>query len=100
MNKMQVLGATTVAHFGYGAMMGLLYAPFAKKLPLPAIVKGLLFGLLVWAASYLGLLPLLGLSESAPTEPTGRNLLMIAAHLIWGASTGAVADVLMHTRAA
>jgi putative membrane protein len=100
MNKMQVLGATTIAHFGYGAMMGLLYAPFAKNLPLPAIVKGLLFGLLVWAASYLGLLPLLGLSGSAPTEPTRRNLLMIAAHIIWGASTGAVADVLMHTRAA
>jgi uncharacterized membrane protein YagU involved in acid resistance len=81
-------------------MMGLLYALFADKLPLPAIVKGLLFGLLVWAASYLGLLPLLGLTESAPTEPTRRNLLMIAARMIWGASTGAVADVLMQTREA
>ena len=94
MNKMQVLGATTIAHFGYGAMTGLLYAPFANKLPLPAIVKGLLFGLLVWAASYLGLLPLIGMSESGQREPGRRNLMMIAAHVVWGATMGLVAEVL------
>ena len=95
MNKIQILGATLVSHFGYGAMMGTLYAPLAKKIPLPAVVKGVLFGLGVWGASYLGLLPLLGMSESGQKEPGRRNLLMIAAHVVWGSAMGMVADVLL-----
>jgi putative membrane protein len=95
MNKKLVLCATLVSHFGYGAAMGALYAPVTGKLPLPAIVKGILFGLMVWAGSYLGLLPLLGLWESAYVEPSRRNLMMIAAHVVWGASTGATAGFLM-----
>ena len=96
MNKSQILAATTAAHFGYGATMGLLYALLVKRLPLPGLVKGLLFGLAVWTTSYLGLLPLLGISASAGKEPLRRNLMMIAAHVVWGASLGLVADVLKH----
>jgi putative membrane protein len=77
--------------------MGVLYTPFARKIPLHAAIKGMLFGLLVWLGSYFALLPLLGLWESAYTEPTRRNLLMIAAHVVWGASTGATAEVLIRT---
>jgi len=94
-NKVQILAATLVSHFGYGAVTGALYSPLAKKLPLPGFVKGILFGFVVWAASYLGLLPLLGISESAHKEPVRRNLMMIAAHLVWGSAMGVAADVLM-----
>src|SRR5437762_3412788 len=69
MNKPQILGATLVSHFGYGAAMGMLYSPLIKRMPLPAAVKGILFGLMVWVASYLGLLPLMGVSASAGDEP-------------------------------
>ncbi len=100
MNKQAVLAATLVSHLGYGATMGLLYTPFARKLPLPATLKGILFGLVVWAGSYLGLLPLLGMWESAYVEPSRRNLMMIGAHVVWGASTGVAARVLMETQAA
>jgi len=96
MNKTEVLRATMVSHFGYGAAMGTLYGPLAKRIPLPAIIKGVLFGLFVWAASYLGLLPLIGMSESGHREPGRRNLMMIAAHVIWGSSMGLIADLLMH----
>jgi uncharacterized membrane protein YagU involved in acid resistance len=94
MNKPQILAATLVSHFGYGATMGLLYLPLSKKLSLPTAIKGSIFGLLIWAASYLGLLPLLGLSENAPREPGRRNLMMIAAHLIWGSSLALISDTL------
>ena len=100
MNKQAVLAATLVSHLGYGATMGMLYTPVARKLPLPASLKGILFGLLVWAGSYLGLLPLLGMWESAYVEPSRRNLMMIAAHVVWGASTGVAASVLMGKQAA
>ncbi|HXL36058.1 MAG TPA: DUF6789 family protein [Ktedonobacteraceae bacterium] len=94
MNKMQVKAATLVSHFGYGAAMGVLYGVLGKKIPLPSPVKGVLFGLIVWAASYLGLLPLIGMSESGQREPGRRNLMMIAAHVVWGATMGVVAKVL------
>ena len=96
MNKQLILGATMVSHFGYGAAMGALYSPLGKRVPLPSIVKGILFGLLVWAASYLALLPMAGMSESGHREPVRRNLMMIAAHVVWGFATGAMAEVLTH----
>ncbi len=96
MNKQLVLAATTVSHFGYGTAMGALYSPLGKKLPLPGIVKGVIFGVLVWAASYLALLPMSGMLESGQREPAQRNLMMIAAHVVWGAAMGATADTLMH----
>jgi uncharacterized membrane protein YagU involved in acid resistance len=96
MNKTQILAATLLSHFGYGAAMGALYSPLHKNLPLPGVLKGVIFGFVVWAGSYLGLLPLLGISESAHKEPVRRNLMMIAAHLVWGLTMGLVADLLMY----
>src|SRR5438105_531865 len=94
MNKKQVEAVTIVSHFGYGAAMGMLYGTSGKNIPLPSPVKGVLFGLVVWVASYLGLLPLIGMSESGQREPGRRNLMMIAAHVVWGATMGVVAKVL------
>ncbi|GAC1641032.1 MAG: hypothetical protein NVS4B9_33470 [Ktedonobacteraceae bacterium] len=96
MNKQQILSATLASHFAYGAAMGMIYSPVIKRIPLPAAMKGIIFGLVIWMASYLGLLPLIGISASADDEPLRRNMLMIAAHVIWGATTGVVADVLGH----
>ena len=98
LNKQLILGATTASHFGYGAAMGAAYGPLQKLVPLPMTAQGVLYGLLVWAASYLGLLPLLGISASGDKEPVRRNLMMIAAHIVWGASLGAMASVLFHDR--
>lgn len=78
--------ATFAGHFAYGAMTGALY-PLVDKLPLPTVLKGTLYGAGVWFASYVGWLPQTGLLESATERPRRRNLLMIAAHTIWGIST-------------
>ena len=94
LSKQQILAATTVSHFGYGAAMGAAYGPLQQRVPLPPIAQGVLFGIVVWAASYLGLLPALGISASSHREPVRRNLMMIAAHVVWGAAMGAVAGVL------
>ncbi len=92
MNKPQLLGASLVSHFGYGATMGTLYTTLTRKIALPPIYKGTLFGLIVWAASYLGWLPVAGFSVAAPEEPARRNILMIVSHIIWGATTGLLSD--------
>ena len=94
MSKAQILAATTASHFGYGATMGLLYSVLGRRLPLTASLKGTLFGFVIWVASYQALLPLLGFSESSQGETTRRNLMMIGAHVVWGAVTGLATEVL------
>jgi uncharacterized membrane protein YagU involved in acid resistance len=76
------------AHFGYGAAAGALYAPLAEKIGLPPVTGGVLYGLAVWAGSYLGWLPAAGILRPATEHPPRRTALMIAAHIVWGATTG------------
>lgn len=79
----------TINHFGYGALAGGLYALFFSPLiQLPAAVRGILYGIVVWTGSYLGWIPALQLLPPATEQPPYRNLLMIIAHLVWGFWTG------------
>jgi uncharacterized membrane protein YagU involved in acid resistance len=84
-------GLTLLAHFGYGTAVGALYAPIAPRGWAASTLGGVGYGLLVWAGSYLGLLPAIGLLSPATRHPPRRNALMIAAHVVWGATLGAVA---------
>jgi len=84
--------ATTVSHFGYGGSVGAFYPALAERLPGPTLVKGALFGIGVWAASYLGWLPAAGILRPATREPAGRNAMMIASHVVWGAALAAVSE--------
>jgi uncharacterized membrane protein YagU involved in acid resistance len=86
--------ATLVAHFGYGAVAGIAYAPVAGKTGMHPVLEGAMYGLTVWGASYLGLLPATGLYKSAKEEWGGRNAMMIAAHVVWGGVLGAVTHAL------
>ncbi len=87
-------GLTLTAHFGYGTATGALFGAVANQLPPPRVVSGIVYGLTVWSVSYLALLPALGILRPATQHPAERNLLMIAAHVVWGASVGAIVDVL------
>lgn len=71
--------ATMLSHFGFGAVAGLLYT-----LPPAYRLGGPTYGLVVWAASYLGWLPAFRILAQANHHPARRNLLMLAAHIVWG----------------
>jgi uncharacterized membrane protein YagU involved in acid resistance len=43
-----------------------------------------MYGLGVWALSYLGWIPAARILAPAYRHPVRRNLLMIAAHVVWG----------------
>ena len=88
LDEPQRTAATLAAHFGYGAAMGGIFALLAPRAPGRPMVKGVTWGLIVWATSYLGLLPATGLHEPATQHPRERNLLMILAHVVWGGSLG------------
>ncbi|HEV2708046.1 MAG TPA: DUF6789 family protein [Pyrinomonadaceae bacterium] len=87
-------GLTWASHFAYGAACGALYAPLARRAPLPPVVSGVAFGLAVWAGSYLGWLPAAGILSPATEHPARRNALMIGAHVVWGAAAGALVGYL------
>jgi hypothetical protein len=91
MNRKQRKRATWLAHVAYGTGVGATYGSFSRAIPLPPPIKGVVFGLLVWASSYLGWLPAFDVSGSAPDQPMRRNLLMIGAHVVWGAVAGPIA---------
>lgn len=92
-----IVPATMAAHYGYGVATAIPYSIYLSDVPLPNVVKGSLYGFAVWAASYAGLHPMLGLRSQVSNMPLRRNLMMIAAHFVWGTSV-AYADDLLKTR--
>ena len=86
--------ATLLSHFGYGGAAGAIYGAISDEVRAPAVVKGIAAGLLLWTASYLGWLPGTGVLTPATKHPGRRNLLMIGAHVVWGASLGLTTEML------
>lgn len=81
-----------VNHFGYGAGSGAAFGVLASRMPLPPVMTGVAFALSVWTLSYLGWLPATRILPPATEQPARRNALMIAAHIVWGASMGLAFD--------
>jgi uncharacterized membrane protein YagU involved in acid resistance len=79
---------TILNHFGFGTTAGALYGPIAEACPLPPVLAGVSYALGVWAVSYLGWIPAVGLYRSATEEPPNRNVTMLAGHVLWGACLG------------
>jgi len=75
---------TWLSHFAYGAAAGSLYPLVTGPVKASPVLRGLLFGLVVWAGSYLGWVPAARILPSATQAPARRNLLMIGAHFLWG----------------
>jgi len=90
LNQEQAEALSITAHFGLGAAAGAGYAGFAGESGLPPVAEGALYGLAVWGGAYLGVLPHSGLYPSPSHDRRSRTMLMIGAHLVWGAALGLV----------
>ncbi len=88
------IAITLFLHFAFGAMAGTMYAALEEKIHARNYVKGIVAGLLVWSGSYLGWIPAAKILPSATRQPWRRNLLMIAAHIVWGAVLGLITQKL------
>jgi uncharacterized membrane protein YagU involved in acid resistance len=87
---------TMAAHFGYGAATGALYAA-ARPPGNPGL--GALYGVFIWGVSYLGWIPAARILSPATQHPSRRNGLMIACHLVWGATMAATLSELHRANA-
>lgn len=90
-------GVALAAHFAFGAMAGSAYGTIARARPAHPALAGIGYGLLVWSSQYLGVLPAAGVLSNAKHHPPRRTALMIAAHVVWGAALGLLADRLVRT---
>ena len=81
---------TLAVHVGYGALTGALYGAVAPRSLAGGLFAGVGFGMLVWSGSYLGWLPRLGVRQPVSYDPPARTGLMIAAHVVFGASLGII----------
>ena len=79
---------TLMLHFLFGALTGSVYGMLEDKVPIQRSIKGPVAGMVVWAGSYLGWVPVLGVMPPATRHPWRRNVMMIVAHLIWGLTLG------------
>lgn len=84
--------ATWAGHLGYGAAAASLYPITTRPLPLPGVIRGMIFALGVWSFSYMGWLPATHILPPAAHQPLRRTLIMISSHLVWGALIGLLAD--------
>jgi ribose/xylose/arabinose/galactoside ABC-type transport system permease subunit len=82
----------TLLHFGFGIGCGALFGVLHRRLPLrvPAAPHGMFFAFLIWATSYQGWIPALGIMPPAHRDHPRRPLAMILAHFIYGALLGTV----------
>lgn len=88
-SEQEQVSIALLAHFGFGAAAGAIFGLGGRLIATnsgPA--RGIIYGLIVWAANYLGLLPATGLYRAPQREPLGRHTMMIVAHVVWGAALG------------
>ena len=53
-----------------------------------SVMAGIAYGLIVWALAYGVGLPSLGLHPAATDDTKDRNQVLIASHIVWGATLG------------
>jgi uncharacterized membrane protein YagU involved in acid resistance len=80
-----------LGHFAYGAACGGIYALVRPLIPAPAPIAGAAYGLAVWAVSYLGLMPRLGLYPPPHWDKPSRRRTMIVGHVLFGVVLGLLA---------
>jgi len=84
--------ATVAAHLGYGVAMGAAFSLLHHELrPRGSpILSGIGFGLAVWALSYKGWVPALGIMPPPEHDRPGRPESMVLAHVVYGGVLGAL----------
>ncbi len=81
-------------HFGFGVVTGAFFGLLHRRLrpPIAAAPHGVVFGTLVWAVSYKGWVPALGIIPPPERDRPGRPISMVLAHWVYGLILGLIID--------
>lgn len=81
----------TGLHFAFGAGAGAAFGVIARRVPVPSVPLGVAYGTAIWGVSYMGWIPSLGLMPHADHDRRGRQAVMLAGHVVFGATLGVLA---------
>lgn len=81
-------------HLAFGALNGALYGAMVEMNPRLRAGAGLPFGIAVWAFADAAMVPALGLKRSPLDTSMGLHAYSAASHVVFGATTEFVRDVL------
>jgi hypothetical protein len=89
---------TSAVHVGFGAAAGALFGVLHRSLgrsgTWSAAALGVAYASIVYLVSYQGWVPALRILPPASRDDPGRVSTMVAAHWVYGATLGAVAELL------
>ena len=78
----------------YGSAWGLLYGLLQASYHQPPVLFGALYGLLVWLAGPVLLVPAMGLTRPPQEQPPARWAPLLAGHLAYGLAAAAAFEAL------
>lgn len=76
------------AHLAFGVVAGAVYPQVRGAYPGSGLLSGALYGLTIWFLAYVGVLPELGLYPDPVEDNTARQVVLVAAHIVYGATVG------------
>jgi putative membrane protein len=77
-----------VVHYGFGAVMGLLYGAAAVAVPAVTVGAGTGFGVAVWLGAHAIVVPALGLARSPLQQPLSKEAIELILHIAYGLTVG------------
>ncbi|KRL27794.1 periplasmic secreted protein [Limosilactobacillus frumenti DSM 13145] len=86
-----------LVHFGFSISFATAYAALLeKKVKLLTIGQGIPFGLAVWIAFHLVIMPAMGTVPSAKEQPEEEHLSESLGHAIWMWTNHEIAETVLH----
>lgn len=79
--------AGNLVHYAFGAGVGGLYGALATIMPRVTVARGLPFGVVVWLAAHVIMVPALGLAPPLTRQPSLKEASELVLHLVYGAVT-------------
>lgn len=81
----------TIAHYAFGGVAGAVYGVVAPRRARP--VGGVLYSGIIWATSYLGVLPRVGLMPRPSRDDPGRQIVTAVDHVVYGLALDASLEI-------
>ncbi|HBF74398.1 MAG TPA: DUF1440 domain-containing protein [Lactobacillus sp.] len=83
-----------MVHFGFSTTFAVLYSVAEHYAPAIRIGQGTLFGLGVWSAFHLGIMPAMGTVPSAKDQPAEEHVSEVLGHMAWMWTNHIISDEL------
>ena len=72
-----------LVHFGFAICFGLFYCVVAEYWPRIKLWQGAAFGLIIWVAFHLVVMPVMGVVPAPWDQPFGEHFSEALGHVVW-----------------